>query len=75
MSQPDPELELLERHINALAEHFDTVQIFVTRMDEKNSDNTVNACRGAGNWFARYGQVQEWLIKSDERTRQHIRAK
>lgn len=71
MSDEARELELLEKHVNQLAEHFDTVQIFVTRTDAQ-EDGTVNANKGAGNWFARYGQVQNWILKADERTRQEV---
>lgn len=71
MSDEDREMEILEKHVNQLAEHFDSVQIFVTRTDPK-QDGTVNANKGAGNWFTRYGQVQNWILKADERSRQEV---
>ena len=43
-----------------LSEHFDTVQIFVTR-HISNEKGTVQCNAGSGNFFARFGQVQFWL--------------
>lgn len=49
--------------IASLGEHFDTVQIFVTRDRGGGMDDgvTVNCAMGTGNWFARYGQVAVWM--------------
>lgn len=66
------ELKLLEKHINQLGEHFDTIQIFVTKYVE--NKETFNIFSGTGNYFARYGQIEQWvnrqktgsLIVSDE---------
>jgi hypothetical protein len=52
-----------------LAEHFDTVQVFATRHEAGQEDGTISVQKGLGNWFARYGQVQEWLVTNDERSR------
>ena len=62
----DPDIKLVEQSMNVLREHFDTVQIFVSRKDE---DGTVNATQGVGNWFACYGQVKDWIHRSEENTR------
>lgn len=62
----DPDIKLVEQSMNVLREHFDTVQIFASRQDE---DGTVNATQGVGNWFARYGQVKDWIHRSEENTR------
>jgi hypothetical protein len=51
-------LGLLKKHAAQLAEHFDTVQIFVTHQE---GEITTSAIEGAGNWFARYGQVRQWV--------------
>ena len=59
-------------HVNQLAEHYDSVQIFVTRM-EGEKDQTRSIQRGAGNWFARYGQVREWVTVEEEEMRQRVR--
>lgn len=60
----DRDMALLKTAAGQLMEHFDTVQIFVTRQNE-GAEGTVNANWGAGNWFARYGQVRGWLIYQD----------
>jgi hypothetical protein len=48
-------------------EHFDTVQIFATRHVDSET-GTVGAQHGEGNWYARRGQVAEWLVKQDARS-------
>jgi len=67
------DLKLLEDAAKKLGEHFDSVQIFATRHEPTIEDGTITVSYGVGNWFARYGQIKEWLIKSDERTRQAVR--
>jgi len=67
------EMDMLKAHANQLAEHFDTVQIFVTRHDAGELDGTVNANYGTGNWFTRYGQVSTWMTKANERSRKEVR--
>ena len=64
-------LALLEKHCAGIGEHFDTVQIFVTCFDAE--QGTCNASYGSGNWFARRGQIQDWLVKKNEETRIDIR--
>lgn len=61
----DDELETHDRdtltqHCIDLLKNFDSVQIFVTRHDN-GSGTTVNATNGRGNWFARLGQVAQWV--------------
>ncbi len=56
------DLKIVQSHCAQLAEHFDNVQIFVTKMGE---DGTVNCHYGSGNWFARYGQIKYWVKKEE----------
>lgn len=58
-----------------LGEHYDSVQVFVTRHDQGGAGGTVNIAVGSGNWFARLGQVYEWIKKVEERQRMEERAK
>ena len=58
-STEEQDLALVRSHANRLSEHFDTVQIFVTRASP--CGGTINVQLGSGNWFARYGQVQAWV--------------
>ena len=64
MHNKETELAIVKSHANQLAEHFESVQIFVTRHigDEQ---GTVRINYGSGNAFARYGQVRQWLIQED----------
>jgi len=66
-------MKLLDDALKVLGEHFDSVQIFCSRHESTLEDGTVLACKGIGNWYARYGQVQEWIVKQDEVTRVEIR--
>lgn len=69
------ELDRVSLHADQLAEHFDSVQIFVTRKsdNEQEPDGTVNIHFGRGNWFTRYGQIATWVLKADERSREEVR--
>ena len=66
---------LLEAAAAKLGEHFDTVQIFVTRVvdDGKLCGNTEDLSTGLGNWYARTGQVRDWLTINDEMCRKACR--
>jgi len=59
--------------LSSLGEFYDTVQIFVTK--QQDDGDTLGNSGGVGNWFARYGQIQEWLILQEERQRHHARKK
>ena len=65
--QPDQEADDIDRVRRAavlLMEHFDTVQIFATRHVDDDT-GTVSVQWGGGNWFARRGQIGEWVLKQD----------
>lgn len=66
------EIKAVEKAVETLGEHFDAVQIFVNR-HESSKGGTVRFNDGRGNWFARYGQVREWLIREEETSRVHAR--
>ena len=53
---------IIEKYCAQLMEHFDTVQIFVTEYRGE-MGNTLGLEVGAGNWFARLGQVGSWMDK------------
>lgn len=72
-SEGEADMERVEKCAQQLGEHFDTVQILVSRHEPGTEDGTVNISYGLGNWFARFGQVRDWLIKTDERTREYVR--
>ncbi len=58
----DADMRRLRNATAALMEHFDTVQIFVTREQE---GGTIAANFGGGNWYARRGQVGVWMVRQD----------
>lgn len=65
-SEFDRDMALIKSHAAQLSEHFDSVQVFVTRY---RGGETVSVAHGCGNWFARYGQVKDWVVKADARIR------
>lgn len=58
----DAMIDEVDRHLNALMEHFETVQIVATR---QKGDMTQCLTRGRGNVFARQASVREWLLRHD----------
>ena len=68
MSQP---IELLEQVVRQLMEHFDCVQIVATTREDDGS----TTCHpfGAGNWFARKGSIEHWLITVNESLKERVR--
>ena len=54
--------DIIEKCCAQLMEHFDTVQIFVTKHIGE-TGNTMSMDVGGGNWFARLGQVGSWMDK------------
>lgn len=66
IDQPNErDVKILNLHVARLQEHFSTVQVFCTKVKDKN--NTTSFHAGKGNWFARYGQVQMWVKTEEER--------
>lgn len=72
-SRAEADIELVKKHVEALGEHFDSVHIFCTRHEAGEENGTVQLNQYAGNFFARYGQVREWLIRQEEQSRQAVR--
>lgn len=66
----DKDMALIDKAAQDLGEHFDTVQIFVTRYEPETEGGTIHRCTGRGNWFAIRGQIMEWMLKHDEGVRQ-----
>lgn len=73
MSQSDEDINRVKQACISLGDHFDSVQIFVSRHEEGEEHGTVNINFGSGNWFTRRGQIMEWVIKQDETARLEIR--
>lgn len=63
--QKEDDEKRIAEAMNTLSEHFDTVQIFVTRHEPGALDGTIAACRGVGNWYARIGYVKEWILQRE----------
>lgn len=71
--QEDRDTAIIKSHVAQLSEHFETVQIFCTRHMPAELDGTVCVQWGAGNWYARYGGIKEWVFKREEEFRVQVR--
>jgi hypothetical protein len=58
----DDEMKLLTMHVARLMEHFENVQIMVSRY-EPSTKKTVQYCTGDGNYSARFGLALEWVTQ------------
>ena len=58
------DLSYVNKAIDLLYSHYDSVQIFCTKLSDDNK-NTTHVHKGMGDWFARYGLVKAW-IKGEE---------
>jgi hypothetical protein len=65
----DRDMDLIMKAAQALGENFDAVQIFVSRHEPEVEKGTIRASAGVGNWYARVGQVGEWLMRHEEEVR------
>jgi len=69
----EQQLSPLRKAIHDLGEHFESVQIFVSTHQPAEVGGTMHASVGVGNWYARYGQIREWLIRTEESTKCDVR--
>jgi len=74
MSISQTDQEIVDKAREALLEHFDSVQVFVTRHAGER-DVTASYETGGGNFYARLGQVHEWIMIQDQYSRQHAKRK
>ncbi len=73
--QRDRDLAIVKRHARSLMECFENVQIFATRHnpDGDSGGGTIAVNWGLGNWYARFGQVREWMIQEQARAAEQVR--
>ena len=72
--QKEADINRLKQTARDLAEHFEAVQIFASRVVNHGDapDNpdieggTTSVNWGEGNYHARYGQVKKWVIASED---------
>lgn len=72
-TEQDEDIKRVEGVAKALMEHYDSVQIFVTRQDGY-EQTTMELKAGYGNFYARLGQIQTWLTRQDEEARNYQRS-
>ena len=60
----EPEDAAITRAMDSLMEHWDAVQVLVTRVSEDGTQ-TVRCFRGRGNWYSRTGMAREFLTTDE----------
>jgi hypothetical protein len=55
---------MLDRHLAVLIEHFEAVQIFVTRPVRGEEGTSAMLSRGKGNFYTRRGMVDDWAERN-----------
>lgn len=60
------EEQILDACVARLSEHYDAVEILVTRHD---NGKTKATSKGSGNWYARYGMAAEYVERMEEQIR------
>lgn len=63
------DLVIIRDAMRKLSVHFDTVHIFCSKCG---GGCTEGSNLGSGNWFARFGQVSEWVEKERHRSRLEV---
>lgn len=58
-------LDILRSHVAQLGEHFDTVQILVSRHSPSEDGGSVSFHVGTGNPLARYGHAKAWVLQQE----------
>lgn len=72
--QRDALVKIVQSGVDKLSEHFENIQIFCSNVEE-GGRNTFSIQLGSGNWHARMGQVREWTVEHEEKTRAISRKK
>lgn len=70
-AQRDKLLALVKEQCNNLNIHFESVHIFCTHYDPTN-DETTSLNLGTGNRYTRYGQLRDFMIKTEEQSRLEV---
>lgn len=70
MNDETKDIKRLDLICGQLMEHYDTVQIFVSKHE---GELTCTLNRGRGHWYARYGQIQQWIERCNEQERDQTR--
>ena len=64
----ESQAEIVRKHVHMLSEWFDSVQIFAS-INLGDGQGTRTFAFGSGDVYSRSGQVRDWIIKHDERSR------
>jgi hypothetical protein len=69
--EPMDEMDrLMEQMIDRLIEHCDAVTVFVQK---RNGPDTEGKTMGRGNYWARVGQIKDWLLREEERAKLEVK--
>jgi hypothetical protein len=71
-NQNERDFQRIQASCVGLGEHFDTVHILATKLTDDGRD-TVKFSWGKGNWYARYGQIREWVLLEEQAAKNSIK--
>lgn len=57
---------LVEDFASRLAEHGDSVRIFITKQSDEGASGTLAYTTGRGNLYAQIAQTREWIMRQDQ---------
>ncbi len=63
------ESELIQSLIESISDRFDTIQVFTTSHNPDTGETT-HIAMGTGNFYARIGQIDEWVRMQKEIVRE-----
>jgi hypothetical protein len=52
---------LVTDFISKVSEHVDSVTVFINKRRDDGKDGTLHMINGSGNWYARFGQIADWV--------------
>lgn len=52
---------LVDEFILKISEHVDSVTVFVNKKRDEGNKGTWHMINGYGNWYARFGQILDWV--------------
>ena len=59
----EQQFSMIQDAVAKLREHFETVQILVSFVEDDGGSGTVDMFCGSGNWYARQGMAREFITR------------
>jgi len=73
MTDKERIVAMVDDFTEKLAEHVDSVRIFVSFPTLDGESDTASYTRGGGNLFAQHGQVSQWMLEQNQYVVEHAK--